>query len=66
MTVKQICSVLYDNQKIEIYSGRHSYEPAVWGVAQQFRNSNNSNGKYADAKVDVVVPSGRTVLIYLV
>lgn len=66
MTVKQICNMLYDNQKIEIYSGRHSYEPVVWGTAQQFRNSNNINGKYADAKVDVVVPSGKTMLIYLV
>ena len=66
MTVKQICSVLYDNQKVEIYNGRYSCEPVVWGVAQQFRNSNNSNGKYADARIDVVVPSGRTVLIYLI
>lgn len=65
MTVKQICNVLYDNQKIEIYESRRSYEPVVWGVAQQFRNSNNSNGKYADVRVDVVVPSGRTMLIYL-
>lgn len=69
MTVKQICNVLYDNQKIEIYvyeSRRsRSYELVVWGVAQQFRNSNNSNGNYADARVDVVVPSGRTMLIYL-
>ncbi len=60
MTVKQICGVLYDNQKVEIYDDRHSCEPIVWGVAKQFRN-----GKYADAEVDVVVPSGQTVLIYL-
>lgn len=66
MTVKQICSVLYDNQKIEIYENRYSYEPVVWGAAQQFRNSKNSNGKYADSRVDVVVPSGRTILIYLI
>lgn len=65
MTVKQICSVLYDNQKIEIYEDRHSYEPIILGVAQQFRNSNNSNGKYADARADVVVPCGKTILIYL-
>lgn len=66
MTIKQICDVLYDNQKVEIYEDRRSYEPIAWGEAQQFRNSNNSNGKYADVKVDVVVPSGKTILIYLV
>lgn len=66
MTIKQICNVLYDNQKVEIYEDRRSYESIAWGAAQQFRNSNNSNGKYADAKVDVVVPSGKTILIYLV
>lgn len=63
MTIKQICNVLYDNQKVEIYEDRHSYEPIAWGSARQFRNNND---KYADAEVDVVVPSGKTILIYLV
>lgn len=63
MTVKQICSVLYDNQRVEIYSGRRSYEPVAWGTANQFRYSSGS--KYADAEVDVVVPTNRTVLIYI-
>ena len=62
MTVKQICNVLYDNQRVEIekYEDRDSCEPIAWGTAQQFRN-----GKYADASVDVVVPAGRTILIYI-
>lgn len=63
MTIKQICNVLYDNQKVEIYEDRHSYEPIAWGAARQFRNNKD---KYADAEVDVMVPSGKTILIYLV
>ena len=63
MTIKQICNVLYDNQKVEIYEDRHSYEPIAWGSARQLRNNND---KYADAEVDVMVPSGKTILIYLV
>lgn len=64
MTVKQICSVLYDNQKVEIYNGRHSYRPVAWGAANQFRYSSDS--EYADARVDVVVPSSQKVLIYII